>query len=66
MSNKEANKKLLKYELSLFQQIVVLEEDMKSHEHFQYIRNIRFSMKQFMESWEVKVRPNTFSSLLVC
>jgi hypothetical protein len=23
-------------------------------------------MKQFMESWEVKVRPNTFSSLLVC
>jgi hypothetical protein len=34
MSNKEANKDLLKYDLSLFQQIVVLEEDMKSHEHF--------------------------------
>jgi hypothetical protein len=30
-SNKEVNKILLKYELSLFQQIVVLEEDMKSH-----------------------------------
>jgi hypothetical protein len=29
-SNKEVNKDLLKYELSLFQQIVVLEEDMKS------------------------------------
>jgi hypothetical protein len=31
--SKEADKDLLKYELSLFQQIVVLEEYMKSCEH---------------------------------
>jgi hypothetical protein len=70
-SSEEANESLLKFELFLFQQVVILEDDLKDplaswKKHECQYPQVGFLAQQILGIQEIRLRSNVFSLLLVC